>query len=944
MRRSIFLTAALLLLAGVVSAGEAEFSFYSRHGRNYFELRLPREWHSTDDATVLAKTAERSPRISFLYPRRIKPYEKDSYFAGMYRGHGRFEVEVAVVRYGDRIERKVLTPTGDFPAEPPSMPDEAWRRYAAAQSRDADLLLERTPQSSFQQYVRLLNAERADVPLRKASGRQPRWVRVARRPVDLFSATTGALAIQESLQLQQMRGIAAEREEKEYAVEELRSVNLATHPYDELLRGRKPVSSPLARAVPRNFYYARFRSPDKLLNVLTFLERWGNHFLRTYRVRAQDNHWVEKHLEQMLLGTNPILKELLRRVVGEMAVVGSDPFFSSGTDLTLLIRTETPAPLESYLSRKAEEARGSHPDLRVETRSHQGVDMTVVQSPDGSVSTVFGYAEGIAFVGNSPAAIKQIVDALMDSSPGLDEAPDFRYMRSVFPVSAEEEDGFIYLSETWFRRMVGPKLRTLEYRRRQCVNELRIIENGATLYQLERGGEPGSLEQLKQAGYLPHTELYCPDGGSYSYDAAANAGMCSVHGRIPLLRPHVGQNVDKVTMSEMQGYNRFARDYNNYWRRYIDPVGIRIEAGEQMKFETRVMPLAENSIYNRFRPLVGGEGVNLHGPLFLQDAIVASGGKLNFEALLEGTSLLEAANTEVGGNCLQALKSVCGPSAFIVICDGVPLYRFDFSQYVGEMVRWDMSNALMALPVLSGLQLPAYGAIKIKDREGFEEALHGLHQFLARRAGEKQFGRFALHVDFSRLPSIRGHRGYEVGLRLFSFELRYYYSRIGDYLYAANRLSLLRRLARKYEEQGGTRDEVVGNMMLRFIPDNWDHIRETLALGWENRSRQACFENLSRIEPLLKSLESESAEPVSRGQWRRTFFCPDGGTYSLRHGRARCSVHEHPGSPTQPTAPHASNRLLSLLEQCSDIALEFSFTEHGIASEVTVTMGKTRTQ
>ena len=131
-----------------------------------------------------------------------------------------------------------------------------------------------------------------------------------------------------------------------------------------------------------------------------------------------------------------------------------------------------------------------------------------------------------------------------------------------------------------------------------------------------------------------------------------------------------------------------------------------------------------------------------------------------------------------------------------------------------------------------------------------------------------------------------------------------------------------------------------GNAMILLLPRNWTRIRGDMALAWEARSRQACFANFPSIRPLLQVSDSrESFREVTEGSSRRTYFCPDGGSYSLEGGRVACSVHGSPDSPGQPEEPRACSRLAQLLDRCQEIRVVFSFTEHGVATRVSITMG-----
>src|SRR5205823_14570947 len=102
----------------------------------------------------------------------------------------------------------------------------------------------------------------------------------------------------------------------------------------------------------------------------------------------------------------------------------------------------------------------------------------------------------------------------------LGESAEFKYVRTLMPRGAKEEDGFVYLSDPFIRNLIGPQVKLTERRRLLCYNHLRMIGHAAHLYQTEHGKPPASLDDLVQAECLPGKpnvgELVWPDGGKHT--------------------------------------------------------------------------------------------------------------------------------------------------------------------------------------------------------------------------------------------------------------------------------------------------------------------------------------------------------------------------------------------------------------------------------------------
>ena len=98
----------------------------------------------------------------------------------------------------------------------------------------------------------------------------------------------------------------------------------------------------------------------------------------------------------------------------------------------------------------------------------------------------------------------------------LGETTEYKYIRTLMPLGAKEEDGMIYLSDPFIRRIVGPELKLTSQRRMLCYNHLRMIGHGAMLFQTQTGRAPQSLEDLAAGcapGLFGQGKYRCPDGG-----------------------------------------------------------------------------------------------------------------------------------------------------------------------------------------------------------------------------------------------------------------------------------------------------------------------------------------------------------------------------------------------------------------------------------------------
>ncbi|MFN0121094.1 MAG: hypothetical protein ACKV2V_11400 [Blastocatellia bacterium] len=308
------------------------------------------------------------------------------------------------------------------------------------------------PRDAYLQYVVMQLARRENKQpeingaLDALTGRQGR----SREDVDLFSIFTGALAVQESLQLDTMRGVPREpaanaaapqspgprpqpkkqpagatKEEKEaaagqyqmelrewqrmqdeyqaqrqrarllaqkrVAVATLTGPTVKSHPWKEMLAraaqaGRKPERSPMAAMVPSDFYLAEFRSLTRLLDTVDTSDLWATHLFNQAFREAVTHNTADRLRRQLALETTPALRPFYDLVVEQIAITGSDLFLREGSDVTLLIRLRQPAIARAQLDGFLAGAEKANPAARRSTGAYLGVSYEQLSTPDRAVN------------------------------------------------------------------------------------------------------------------------------------------------------------------------------------------------------------------------------------------------------------------------------------------------------------------------------------------------------------------------------------------------------------------------------------------------------------------------------------------------------------------------------------------------------------------------------
>ncbi len=509
-------------------------------------------------------------------------------------------------------------------------------------------------------------------------GRRGRNERAAR--VDLFSLFSGALAVQESLQLDTMRGERGRRPaEKGEAARKAVNVKVASlsgptiksHPWKTMLAGKTPDVGRLARCVPEDFYLVEFRSLVKLMEAMDQSDLWGTHLFSQAAQEARTQLVGERLKKQLAVETNRLLRPFYDAVVAEVAVTGSDLYAREGSDVTLLFRFKQPEVFKARMDGFLATAEKAEAGARRSEGTYLGVPFVHLTTPGRGVHVYLAYpAADLHVRSNSRVALERVIEAIQGKNGDgkavrrLGDTDEFAYIRTLMPRGATEEDGFVYLSDPFIRRLVGPVVKLTERRRMICYNHLRMIGHAALMYRTEHGKAPPSLEELAKAGCAPGEfgkgDLACPDGGKYTLSPDGLTGVCSHHGTAHALTPCCEIPVQAVTGDEADEYRAFLNDYNQYWRTFFDPIALRIQTTpKRYRLETIVLPLIDNTVYTMLAGLMGGKPEPLDALPVPRRNIFSVAARLNKRQLLSSLGmedLLADANEEGKPDALEPAR------------------------------------------------------------------------------------------------------------------------------------------------------------------------------------------------------------------------------------------------------------------------------------------------
>ncbi len=486
--------------------------------------------------------------------------------------------------------------------------DDLEGRWAAAQAARFAVLEAETSQFSFYGFARAATGRKYRVPApalgRGGEGNDRGWF--GRR---LYETTTGAEAIAESLALRRLTGgDFRDRAERSIDVGDVRGITIGEHPWEKMMGDRKPSPEPLARLVPHDNYYVHFKNIVRLIEFGELLDQWGTSLSRAYEVNSRDYQIKERLEKQLCLQSSSLGKLLGPLVVKSLAITGSDPYVREGSDVTVIFHVANRqlflAGLDPFLAAARKEFGKA---LRESRTDYHKITVESHVTPLREVSLHRAVFDEYVVYSNSPVGLRRVLDAYQGRQKRLADARDFQYMRTNFRLEDKEEDGFVFLSDAFLRRLVGPADKIKEQRRREALTSLFMLTDGALFSAWETGKLPADQKALLAASGLKADELYSPEGAAPTWDAARQTAVSPVYNTIHFATPLIELPIDRITPTERADYERFRLAYLTNWRNYFDPIGIRLSlTANKVRVETYILPLVRNSNYNELKRITGG--------------------------------------------------------------------------------------------------------------------------------------------------------------------------------------------------------------------------------------------------------------------------------------------------------------------------------------------------
>lgn len=535
--------------------------------------------------------------------------------------------------------------------------EPASERPAAWTKGDAIDRLRRSPHDPYLQFVVtqmcIRDGSTGEVGryLPRAAG--PRQIASERnRQINLYSIFSGSLAIQETLQLDTMLDRAdgdrprGDVQRGTVSLSELEGPHVDSHPWGEMLAGREPPISRLAECVPADQLFVRFRSVGRLLEARDRIEPLAGYVTTHSQGATYDGGVIDRLQTQLGLETHGVLKPFYNGGISEIAITASDLYFRDGTDMTVVMRLRHPDTVREIFDHAfAASTTGRAPAMSDE-EDYGGVAIRHVRTADRTIDCYAANpTEDLHVRGNSVVGVRRVIDTILDRPHEgqrivpLGRTDEFRYIRTLYALDSEQEDGLVYLSDPFVRHLIGAESKLTQRDRLVCGANLRMLGYASLLHRTQTGTAPESIQGLARSVWLGSEShpigLDCPCGGSYTLVDSGITAVCSHHGRQGAMVACREIPTKSVSEREAAEYRAFVNNYSQYWRTFFDPIAIRVRLEpKETRVETVILPLIDNSIYQGLASVLGGDPELLDGLPVAKRNIFSVAARLDKQTLM----------------------------------------------------------------------------------------------------------------------------------------------------------------------------------------------------------------------------------------------------------------------------------------------------------------------
>jgi hypothetical protein len=329
----------------------------------------------------------------------------------------------------------------------------------------------------------------------------------------------------------------------------------------------KVVVEPMAMRVPRECFYLRCGSFGDFLWVKGLLDHRGGEFRNLVSTRGADYRIGPRLERQLALRETGLARAFGGLAVGDVALIGTDPFFREGSAVGVLFHAKNASLLAGHLTELRKQVQAGDKAVAASCVKLGDATCSLLSTPDNSVRSFYAADGDYHLVTNSRWIAEAFLRTAQEPARALGSLAEFRYARSLVPADKAGQ-AFVYLSDPFFRNLVSPAYRVEMTRRASSLAELSVLSL-ARLAAKAEGVPADTVPELVAKGYLPEGFGHRVDGSGLAQVDGQDRD--TLRGGRGTFLPVPDMPVQALTRPEVEAYGHFAQAYSRLWTR-MDPV------------------------------------------------------------------------------------------------------------------------------------------------------------------------------------------------------------------------------------------------------------------------------------------------------------------------------------------------------------------------------------
>jgi hypothetical protein len=397
-----------------------------------------------------------------------------------------------------------------------------------------------------------------------------------------FALFSGTRAVAENLALTRQLPVDGQEQKQTVKVSSIRGITVKAIDWAPYIKDANPALDPLAELIPQDQHALLFPSFDSAMALMDEGDALAGALLPIGEQRGEDAQVLKRYQKQLCLSATGLARLVGPKVIGSIAITGSDLYLRVGSDVAVLFETKDAASLKNLLTAQITLAARSATDLKTSAGAIQGIEYRGWLTPDRRICSYMMELGPAIIISNSLAQLERLVDLRKaNGADTLRTLPEYTWFRARYPRNAADETALLVISDATIRRWCGARWRIGDSRRTRAGAVMAAAATDHLDKQL--AGKSGALE----SPWADSGKLSLQNGLLHS----------DTYGASSFMTPIIELDLDHATEDEAGAYQIWRDGYERGWRTF-DPIALKLSAQkQQFAFDLTIMPLALSSEY-----------------------------------------------------------------------------------------------------------------------------------------------------------------------------------------------------------------------------------------------------------------------------------------------------------------------------------------------------------